>query len=186
MNDKELTKKSKFLSLVLRHKPEKIGLNLDEKGWASVYDLTMLSKITPVELEEIVATNNKKRFEYNSDKTKIRACQGHSIDVDLQLKEIAPPVFLYHGTQISFVKSIYKDGLNKMKRNHVHLSADRETAEKVARRRGENFAIITIASEQMHLDGFKFYKSANGVWLTDNVPAKYIHQMEWKKAIQEE
>lgn len=178
MNDKELTTKSKFLSLVLRHKPEKIGLNLDKNGWASVYDLTMLSKITPVELEEVVSANNKKRFEYNNDRTKIRACQGHSIDIDLDLKEIAPPAFLFHGTQIGPLDSIHTNGLKKMKRNHVHLSADKETAKIVAKRRKGSYAILTIASDLMYVNGFKFYKSTNGVWLTDNVPYKYIKLIE--------
>ena len=183
MNEKELIKKSRFLSLILRHEPEKVGLKLDDKGWANVEELLKKANYSLDLLEEIVATNNKKRFEFNENKTKIRACQGHSIDVDLDLKEVAPPTFLFHGTQTDFITSIHKNGLSKMKRNHVHLSADRETAEKVAIRRGEKFAILTIASEQMHIDGHKFYQSTNGVWLTDNVPTKYIHLIEFKNNI---
>jgi putative RNA 2'-phosphotransferase len=176
MNDKELTKKSKFLSLVLRHKPEEIGLELDNHGWASLGSLYPF--ISPNDIDEVVAKNNKKRFEYNENKTKIRACQGHSIDVDLDLKEIAPPAFLFHGTQTDSLNSIKTDGLKKMKRNHVHLSADKETAKIVAKRRKGSYAILTIASDFMYANGFKFYKSANGVWLTDNVPYKYIRLIE--------
>lgn len=137
---------SKFLSLVLRHKPEEIGLSLDKNGWADVKDLlyriNVLNKIhgteefTFEELEEVVRDNNKKRFAFNEDKTKIRANQGHSIDIDLNLKAVIPPDILYHGTATRFLSSIYKNGLEKQNRQHVHLSPDPETATKVGQRHG--------------------------------------------------
>jgi putative RNA 2'-phosphotransferase len=174
MNDKELTKKSKFLSLVLRHKPEEIGLKLNAEGWTNTQELCRLAHITMTELEEIVATNNKKRFEFSEHKDKIRACQGHSIEVDLKLEPKDPPAYLYHGTSDRFIESIKKNGLRPQERNHVHLSADEETAKKVGQRHGGKTVILMVKSEEYHKDGGVFYLSNNGVWLTKEVPYKYI------------
>jgi putative RNA 2'-phosphotransferase len=169
---------SKFLSYVLRHHPDKLGITLDKNGWTSVNIL--LEKInaepyslTMTELEEVVATNNKKRFAFNEDKTMIRANQGHSVNIDLALQPKQPPEYLYHGTVEKFVKSIKEKGLIKGTRQHVHLSTDKETASNVGSRRGKPF-ILTIKSGNMNQEGFSFYQSENGVWLTDKVPAKFI------------
>jgi len=178
MNEKERTRISRFLSLVLRHKPAEIGLQLDAQGWADVAELiekgAIAGKIfTPQDLEEIVATNDKQRFAYNENRTRIRASQGHSIEVELQLEPAAPPEQLYHGTVEKFLQAIQSQGLRKVNRHHVHMSGDRATAEKVGERRGEAIILI-ISSGDMSRDGFVFYRSENGVWLTDHVPVKYI------------
>ncbi|MCT4581613.1 MAG: RNA 2'-phosphotransferase [Flavobacteriales bacterium] len=175
MTEQEKKKISKFLSLVLRHKPEKIGLSLDHKGWAKVQELIDKSsfKIDIEALKEIVDTNNKQRFSFNDDFSLIRANQGHSIPVDLDLEELSPPAYLYHGTVEKYIGLIQRDGLKKMKRNHVHLSQDRETAEIVGARRGKPI-ILSIRSGEMSKNGFRFFKSKNGVWLTSEVPEKYI------------
>lgn len=167
---------SKFLSLILRHQPEKIGLQLDENGWALISGILEKSnlKFTFEELEEIVLTNDKKRFSFNADKTKIRANQGHSLKtIDLDLKAQIPPEFLFHGTIERFIPSIKKEGLQKMRRQHVHLSKDKETAVKVGARRGAP-VILVINALKMQTKGYQFYKSENGVWLTDEVPANFI------------
>lgn len=178
MNENIAKSVSKFLSLVLRHSPEKIGLKLDENGWADVAELIAKcnkkgQKLNPELLDYVVENNDKKRFAYNDDKTKIRASQGHSISVELNLAETEPLDFLYHGTVGKFMESIRNEGLKKMSRQHVHLSKDKETAIKVGSRRGAP-QILTIRSGAMFKDGFKFYLSDNNVWLTDEVPAKYI------------
>ncbi len=166
---------SKFLSLVLRHKPETIGLELDLNGWADVAEL--LSKIkngmTVEILEEIVLTNDKQRFTFNENKTKIRANQGHSLNVDLGLKASNPPDMLYHGTAEGFLKSIMETGINKTNRNHVHLSECAETAISVGNRYGKP-VLLKIDSKRMYMDGYKFYVSENNVWLTESVPVIYI------------
>jgi putative RNA 2'-phosphotransferase len=169
---------SKFLSLVLRHAPETIKLQLDKNGWADVDELIAQcnqfgKKLDFDLLEEVVETNDKKRFAFNEDLTKIRASQGHSIDVDLGLNPTQPIGFLYHGTVKEFIDSIKKDGLQKMSRQHLHLSKDLETAIKVGSRRGKPI-ILTIDAPKMAADGFLFYLSENNVWLTENVPAEYI------------
>lgn len=169
---------SKFLSLVLRHSPEKIGLKLDENGWADVNELIEKctkkgNRLDAELLDYVVENNDKKRFAYNDDKTKIRASQGHSISVELNLAETEPLEYLYHGTVGKFMENIRKEGLKKMSRQHVHLSKDKETATKVGSRRGVP-QILTVRSGAMHRDGFKFYLSENNVWLTDEVPPKYI------------
>jgi len=169
----DVVKKSKFLSLILRHKPEEIDIFLDEQGWATVVDLCRFAGFTKEGLEEVVATNNKKRFEYNENKTKIRACQGHSIPIDLNLDPVTPPPFLYHGTATRFLDSIKKEGLKAGSRMYVHLSNDNETAEVVGARHGRPFVIV-VDSFAMHKDGYKFYLSTNKVWLTKEVPAKYL------------
>jgi putative RNA 2'-phosphotransferase len=175
MNNKEITSKSKFLSLILRHKPEEANLTLDENGWAYTKDIRLAAYLTPQELDEIVASNDKKRFEFNEDKTKIRACQGHSVKVDLDLKPVDPPAYLFHGTSGRFLESIKKDGLKAGKRNHVHLSEDRETARKVGSRHGGETVVLRIKSSEYKDDtGANFYKSTNNVWLVDEIPPEYI------------
>lgn len=175
MTEQEKNKISKFLSLVLRHSPEKIGLSIDEKGWANVQDLLNKSSIEiSIEgLKEVVNTNNKQRFSFNSDFSLIRANQGHSIAVDIELEELTPPEHLYHGTVKKNISLIQRDGLRKMKRNHVHLSQDIKTAEIVGSRRGTPI-VLTIKSGEMSRDGFQFFKSKNGVWLINEVPKIYI------------
>ena len=177
--DTKITKGiSKLLSYILRHSPETIKLKLDENGWADVseliakfdlYDLTLDFEL----LQYVVENNDKKRFAFNEDKTRIRASQGHSIAVDLNLNQAEPLAYLYHGTVEKFLTDIKLQGLQKMSRQHVHLSADRETANKVGGRRGKP-VILTISSGEMHKAGYKFYLSDNNVWLTDVVPAEYI------------
>ena len=169
---------SKFLSLVLRHKPNAVNIKLDENGWANVDELLdglekTKRELSLDQLREIVMLNEKKRFEFNENGTKIRAVQGHSVKVNLDLKAQRPPMKLYHGTVEKAVKPILEEGLNKMKRHAVHLSEDIATATSVGSRRGEAI-ILEIDSGAMYANKIKFYKSKNGVWLTDNVPAKYI------------
>lgn len=178
MNEKDIKGTSKFLSLVLRHSPETIHLKLDENGWANVDELIIQcnkhNKQLDLDLLNIVVeTNDKKRFAFNDNKTKIRASQGHSISVELDLKEAKPLEFLYHGTVEKFLENIKKEGLQKMSRQHVHLSKDKETAVRVGSRRGKPI-ILTINAKTMITAGFKFYLSENDVWLTDEVPAEYI------------
>lgn len=173
--DLDLEKKSKTLSYLLRHNPE--DLYMDSKGWVSVSDILNKLQITIDNLKEIVKDNDKKRFGFNDDQTKIRANQGHSINIDLELKEVEPPEYLYHGTSPTYVKKILKSGgLSKMKRQYVHLSVDKDTAYNVGKRHSKylNPAIFVVESEKMYKDGFKFYLSENNVWLTDYVPKKYL------------
>lgn len=178
LSDKELVRLSKFISLVLRHQPEAIDLSLDENGWASVDDMLtkMQNKGFAVDhniLQQVVATNNKQRFAFNGDGTRIRANQGHSINVDVQLQEAIPPRILYHGTAEKNIPAIQQHGLLKQSRQHVHLSADKETAIKVGQRHGKP-VIFHVLTKEMREDGFHFYLSANGVWLTDHVPPNYL------------
>ena len=168
-----LTKTSKYLSLILRHKPEAAGIKLDEHGWAKVSELLPAMKINMETLEEIVNTDEKQRYSFNDDKTLIRANQGHSIDVDVELEEVEPPEYLYHGTGSKSVDSILKSGLNKMSRKYVHLSGDYNTAIKVGKRHG-NPVVLTIKAKDMSKDGYKIFLSKNGVYLTDSVPVEYI------------
>jgi putative RNA 2'-phosphotransferase len=178
MNEKDIKNISKFLSLVLRHAPETIHLQLDKNGWANVDELIEKwnqsgKKLDFELLEEVVETNDKKRFAFNEDLTRIRANQGHSIDVELNLNELQPTDFLYHGTVEKFIDAIQREGLQKMSRQHVHLSKDKETAVKVGSRRGKPI-ILKVDAPKMFENGFKFYLSENKVWLTDFVPAEYI------------
>lgn len=180
MNEQQKKKTSKFLSYVLRHHPELIDLNLDENGWANVDELIVKSTndsqgFTFEELDEIVETNDKKRFIFNEDKTRIRANQGHSIDINLALIPQQPPEFLYHGTAQGNINSILEKGIEKRSRQHVHLSQDKETASKVGMRHGKP-VILTINTQKMFEDGLEFYLSENNVWLTDFVDIKYISQ----------
>jgi len=169
---------SKFLSLVLRHQPEKIGITLDSAGWVGVRALLDAlarhgSPLSEAELRHVVETSDKKRFAFSEDGLQIRASQGHSVDVDLGYQPARPPDELYHGTVARFVPSIRATGLDKGMRHHVHLSRDVETARKVGDRRGEAL-VLTIDAAGMARDGVVFYVSANGVWLTDHVGAQYI------------
>jgi len=178
MTEQQNKKISKFLSLILRHQPETINLKLDKNGWADVEELrekcsTRKVDFTLEELDEVVETNDKKRFIFNEDKTKIRANQGHSIDIDLALKPQQPPEFLYHGTAQTNVDSILDKGIEKRNRQHVHLSQDKETAAKVGMRHGKP-TVLTIRTGKMFEDGILFYLSENNVWLTDFVDSKYI------------
>lgn len=169
---------SKFLSLILRHQPQTIGIQLDQNGWVDVDDLLDKAnnygiKIDREILHHVVATNSKKRFAFNDTFDKIRAIQGHSVDVELGYTNQKPPEILYHGTGVKSVQSILDTGLEKRSRQHVHLSSDLDTAIKVGQRHGKPF-VFKILAEQMYDDKFEFFISDNGVWLTDNVPAKYL------------
>jgi putative RNA 2'-phosphotransferase len=180
IGEKQNTKISKFLSLVLRHKPETIGISLDENGWTDVDTLIKNVNasgtfLTPAILKYVVETNSKKRFAFSDDFKMIRASQGHSINVELGYEPKKPPVILYHGTAEIFINSILKTGLEKRKRHHVHLSSDVETARKVGERHGK-VVVLEVLSGQMHEAGFEFFISENGVWLTDHVPAEYLRK----------
>ena len=177
--NREMVHLSKVMSLLLRHKPETAHLKLDAEGWVGMDEfLRNMNRFcgTNASLEDIryvVAHNEKKRFTISADGRRIRACQGHSISVDLGLKSIQPPLRLYHGTARQSVPSILRDGLLKMTRQYVHLSDSIATAEAVGRRHGVP-VVLEINTEQMTRDGFLFYRSENGVWLTDAVPSRYI------------
>lgn len=170
-----MVRRSKHLSKVLRHDPGSVGLKLDAAGWVSVIDLLPAMRLTMSELEEVVANNNKKRFEFNEDRTRIRASQGHSVEVDLGYEEKRPPEVLYHGTSESAYRAIVVHGIRKMSRQHVHLSADKETARSVGARHGKPVVLI-VEALRMHMVGHRFYLSTNGVWLTDNVPAAFFEE----------
>ena len=174
-----LKETSKYISLILRHKPDVIGITLDEHGWANVDELiTGVSKTHPLNmsmLEQIVAEDEKQRYSFNEDKTLIRANQGHSIPVDVELEEKEPPEILFHGTGEKYVDSISKEGLIPKSRLYVHLSADEETAVKVGQRHGKP-VVFKVKSGEMHRNGFKFYCSVNGVWLTKSVPVEYLER----------
>ena len=174
------TKTSRFIALILRHRPEAIGISLDEHGWADVNELINgIAKTRPFtfkDLERIVSQDSKQRYSFNQDRSKIRASQGHSIDVDVELKQMDPPDILYHGTGIKYVDFIDVQGLKPMNRLYVHLSKDIETAEKVGSRHGRP-CIYSIDCKSMVNDGYLFYLSENGVWLTKEVPISYLHKI---------
>jgi putative RNA 2'-phosphotransferase len=177
MNQK-LISTSKFISLVLRHKPERIGLQLDGNGWAGIDELLRLAgeagkNISRALLEEVVADNDKQRFDISEDGKRIRANQGHSVDIDLALDPVAPPAVLYHGTATRFLQSIREQGLMHGNRQHVHLSLERGTATNVGQRHGKPL-ILAIDAARMHAEGHLFYVSKNGVWLCHHVPVSYI------------
>lgn len=178
--NRDLNNTSKFISLILRHKPEVIGITLDEHGWANVWELIAgirQKQFFDMEmLEEIVRTDNKQRYSFNEDKTLIRANQGHSIPVDEELPVEEPPEYLYHGTGQKYVESIDKAGLIPKSRLYVHLSGDTETAVEVGKRHGRP-VVYRIRSSQMQKDGYVFYRSVNGVWLTKKVPVKYMDKI---------
>lgn len=172
--EKELVNKGKHLAFLLRHDKDAFDAGLiDKYGWRSVSELVNKQGYTRQLLDEITDTNNKKRYEFNADKSKIRARQGHSIPVDVELKEVVPPDILYHGTATRFLDSIFKKGLVKGNRLHVHLSGDEETATKVGSRHGIPY-VLKVDAKKMYDEGYKFYLSNNDVWLTDSVPAEYL------------
>lgn len=178
MENKARKKISRFLSLVLRHKPEVLGLQLDDNGWVSVEELLEKMNQPPhhlsmEDLKEVVETNDKQRFIFSEDFQMIRANQGHSVQVDLDLEEKIPPGILYHGTAVKNLDSIHRLGLLKGERHHVHLSSDRKTAIKVGSRHGKP-VVLPIKALQMYQSGIKFYLSENGVWLTDQVAPHFI------------
>ena len=178
MNDKHLKGLSKVLSLVLRHKPEVIGITLDQNGWTDVHSLlekmnTAGFPISPGQLQQIVATNNKQRFGFNADQSRIRARQGHSVQVDPGFQPTIPPARLYHGTALQNLESIRSQGLHSGSRNHVHLSDNAVTAMQVGARHGKP-VLLEVDAGPMHAAGFDFYISDNGVWLTDSVPRTYL------------
>jgi putative RNA 2'-phosphotransferase len=166
---------SQFLSYVLRHKPESIGLTLNKNGWASVAEILNNSKLSfsMEELKQVVEKNDKKRFSFNENLTQIKANQGHSVKVELAFQEIIPPETLYHGTAKRFIKSIQQQGLLKGGRHHVHLSKDIQTASNVGKRHG-NVVILLIDTKQMYQDGYQFYLSDNQIYLVDYVPSNYL------------
>lgn len=169
---------SKFLSYVLRHAPESIGLTLDEQGWADVGELIEKANaaghaLDKTALEAVVAESDKKRFTLSDDGTRLRAAQGHSVQVSLGHEPAEPPEFLYHGTASRFLTSIEAQGLVPGNRQQVHLSSDVETAEKVGQRHGKP-VVLKIQSGRMVQDQFSFYRAEDGVWLTDSVPVPYI------------
>lgn len=172
--------KSKQISYILRHDPS--GLHMDKFGWVSVVDLLKKTNLTKDELDSIVKYNNKQRFAYSEDGSKIRARQGHSVKVDVELKQTTPPEKLFHGTATKnidsiFIDSILRTGLNKGNRLYVHLSADLNTAKQVGSRHGKP-VIFEVDSSKMNSDGILFYLSENGVWLTDFVDKKYLKLMK--------
>ncbi len=178
MEPNNLTTKSKFLSLILRHNPKKIGIVLDDHGWANVAELCSKMPISKDHLDEIVRTDSKGRYSYSDDGMSIRANQGHSINVDVELEKLEPPEFLWHGTATKSMNSILKDGLKPMSRQYVHLSLDKETATTVGSRHGEP-VLLKIKAKEMYNNGHKFFRSKNGVWLVLNVPALYIVLTGW-------
>ncbi len=183
MNNQKLhTRLSKFLSLVLRHQPEVIGITLDDQGWTNVDDL--IEKMNdfgkPIDrstLDFVVANNNKRRFVIDTKQNRIRANQGHSIEIELGYPAKEPPTLLYHGTARKKVDFIFKTGLEKRSRHHVHLSPDVDTAIKVGQRHGKP-VVLEVKAKEMHLDGYTFFISENGVWLTDSVPVKYLKERD--------
>ena len=169
---------SKFLSFVLRHKPDAIGLALDSQGWASIDDLIEKARAAGTKFDKrallhVVETSDKKRFSVSADVLRIRAAQGHSVPVELGLSSREPPPVLYHGTATRFVESILSQGLKPRARQHVHLSLDEATALGVGQRHGKAY-VFRIDASAMHVKGFKFFLSDNGVWLTDRVPPEFL------------
>ncbi|MFI6804623.1 RNA 2'-phosphotransferase [Streptomyces luteogriseus] len=176
MDERRTVKVSKYLSKHLRHQPERIGLTLDEAGWVEIDTLIAAAtahgfRFTRDELDQVVATNDKRRFAVEG--TRIRASQGHSVEVDLGLAPAAPPAYLYHGTVARSLDAIRAEGLRPMNRHAVHLSPDQETATRVGARRGRPI-VLAVDAGAMHRDGHVFHMSANGVWLTEAVPARYL------------
>ncbi len=171
---------SKYLSRILRHHPEDIGITLDEHGWAEVDELiagvSRTHPLTMETLEQIVREDKKQRYSFNEDKTLLRANQGHSIPIDVELEEVEPPEILYHGTGQKFTASIDAQGLLRMSRLYVHLSADCDTAKTVGQRHGRP-VVYRVLSGKMYADGFRFYRSVNGVWLTKAVPPRYLEKI---------
>lgn len=169
---------SKYLSLILRHRPEVVGIALDAEGWVDVdVLLEAMAKngrsLTRPQLDQLVANNDKQRFAFSENGQRIRANQGHSVQIDLALEPVPPPAVLYHGTAVRNISSIKAEGLHKRSRQHVHLSATVETAVKVGQRHGKP-VVLTVQAGQMHANKHQFFLAKNGVWLTDHVPTRYI------------
>lgn len=178
MNDARMVKASKYLSKHLRHQPERLGLRLASGGWVSVDELLAACArhnfpLTREELEEVVARNDKQRFSFDETRRLIRANQGHSVEVNLELEPKEPPTLLYHGTGERSLELILMNGLRKMSRHHVHLSSDVETARRVGARHGRP-VVLAVDAAAMQAAGFEFYVSANGVWLVETVPHEYL------------
>jgi putative RNA 2'-phosphotransferase len=171
-----LTQQSKFLSLILRHDPSKIGITLDQNGWANVQDLIFKMPINLETLKKIVSIDSKQRYSFSEDGSKIRANQGHSIDVDIQLKPIQPPAILYHGTAKKFVPDIMKYGLKPMSRQYVHLSDNYDTALQVGARHGDP-TVLSIDTGIAHTNNIEFYISENNIWLSKFIDPKYINEI---------
>jgi putative RNA 2'-phosphotransferase len=181
ISEKENTRISKFLSLVLRHQPETIGIELDDNGWSNVEILIEKSiengfQFDKTILNHIVETNSKKRFSFNENKEEIRANQGHSVEVELGYISQKPPKILYHGTGEKSVDSVSQTGLEKRQRHQVHLSEEIETAIAVGQRHGRP-VVFEVLADQMYCDNYEFFLSENGVWLTNNVPPKYLKKI---------
>lgn len=175
------TKISRFLSYVLRHRPDEVGLTLDEGGWVGVDELLAACaargrRISRADLEYVVANNDKRRFAFDDDRARIRASQGHSVEVDLGYEPADPPALLYHGTAERFLVSIMRGGLVRGSRHHVHLSPDPATAREVGTRHGRPL-VLEVRSGDMARAGVTFYLAANGVWLTDRVPPEYLREL---------
>lgn len=181
MEEKQVVRISKFLSKHLRHDPQGLGLTLAEGGWVRVEDLLQGCarkgmRISRAQLEEVVAGNDKQRFSFDETSTRIRANQGHSVEVDLQLEPVAPPAVLYHGTGHTTADAVASEGLQRMRRHHVHLSPDVPTAQRVGARHGRP-VVFQVDAAGMHAAGHSFYRSENGVWLTDAVPPEFLTRM---------
>lgn len=176
MNAEKLKKISKRMSYVLRHQPDSIGLTLAPGGWVAVNELIGALKVSREQLDEVVFTNDKQRFEYSEDGVHIRARQGHSTQVDLQYETATPPDLLFHGTATRFLASIFEKGLIKGQRHHVHLSIDRETMISVGSRHGKP-VVLEVNARQMIDDGNQFFVTGNHVWLTDHVPPQHLREL---------
>jgi putative RNA 2'-phosphotransferase len=181
MDERQTVRVSKYLSKHLRHQPENIGLTLEPGGWVGVDDLLAACarngfRLTRAELDAVVADNDKQRFSYDESGARIRANQGHSVEVDLELPPAAPPDVLYHGTVHTTADAIRRDGLKKMRRHHVHLSPDVETATRVGARHGRP-VVFAVDARAMADAGHTFYVSDNGVWLTDEVPPRFLREL---------
>lgn len=179
MTEREFKNLSRFLALILRHNPQLINLDVDKLGWGSIEHIVAhapanLGVVSREKIEQVVAQNDKGRYAISQDGQYIRALQGHSIEVDLQLKATTPPVKLFHGTVEGFIPAIMKQGLHPRSRQHVHLSADVDTAQRVAQRRKGNTVLLSVDCKAMLADGHLFYLSENNVWLTNAVPPRYL------------
>ena len=181
MEEKDYKRKSCNLAFLLRHDKD---YKFDSSGWREVSDLVKNHGYTKSELEKIVASDSKGRYEFDLTKNRIRACQGHSISgITSSITQATPPSILYHGTCSRFIDSILSEGIQKRSRNHVHLSTEKDTAINVGSRHGDSIVVIIIDVEKMLGDGIKFYKSSNGVWLVDEVLPKYFSRVEWIEKI---
>lgn len=184
----DFDKIGRYLCFILRHHPEKIGITLDEHGWADVDELLSgVSKRHPLnreQLEKIVRIDEKNRYSFSEDKRLIRCNQGHSIPVDVELEQVTPPEFLWHGTAERFLPAIMQEGLQHMSRLYVHLSATPEIAVTVGARHG-NPVVLRVQTGKMAADGYVFYRSVNGVWLTESVPATYLERTDFTKNVSE-